>query len=541
MGEVGQPALAGREATAVVVAAAAAAADTSAAAAVLAAGRVWPADRVARGSWRAAPRRRLAAGCCRRAGKRQHLWTFPISAKRYPLATLTRGNLTLARLVDLDDHENAGTCDEPQLDELADAKLHGLGHLRSPLDPEDESRGWIDGVGGIWDYIVRTDALGQQAEEPYWLDRPAVGRFTVSTPLLADAFEPFNQGKPHWRRVRPFNFLLTAHTGALDRGELISRFLLITRYERDPRKWTRLRWINAYEPKRTYSIRVGRERTTPGSTAVVVNSYRDVLADYRVHPEAKSLGPHGEPCNEQTAGLLSRRHVTPIFPLRHRGKEGNRIDEREAGVADATELHTDYREPGVDPLWQLTVHVVRELPVAQAATGAGVSRRTIERAASQPAGQKPVWIAANQRGDKCGHHHRYFTAAVACCRRMERRHRRAYAGRPGYARRQDWTAERARVPVSPEPIGKTARAKLAAYAVAHARAQLRNAGIPRPPDHKALLAVYLEQLDRQATPDPESRLCACGCGQPVPAARRGRPRRYIDETHRKRAQRSSTR
>ena len=66
------------------------------------------------------------------------------------------------------------------------------------------------------------------------------------------AFERFNRGKHHWRQVRPFNFLLVAHSGALDRGELTSRFLLVARYERDPRKWTRLRWVNVYDPSRSY-------------------------------------------------------------------------------------------------------------------------------------------------------------------------------------------------------------------------------------------------------------------------------------------------
>ncbi|MGH2842650.1 MAG: hypothetical protein ACRDKL_03565, partial [Solirubrobacteraceae bacterium] len=36
----------------------------------------------------------------------------------------------------------------------------------------------------------------------------------------------------------------------------------------------------------------------------------------------------------------------------------------------------------------------------------------------------------------------HFTAAVACARRMERRYRRTYAGRPGYPKREDWLTER---------------------------------------------------------------------------------------------------
>ena len=391
------------------------------------------------------------------AGNRRQLWTFPISAKRYPLYTLKDGHPSLVRVIDLDDDENTPSDEPDQLDELADAKQHGLGHLLNPLDPKDESRDWIKDEW--WDYIVRTDALGQQAAERYWLDRPAIGRFNVSNHLLLRAFKHFNRSKPHWRQVRPFNFLLVAHSDALDRVELTDRFLLVARFEPDPRKWTRLRWINVHEPSRNYSIAPGKHRT-PGSTVVVVNTYRDVLADYRTHPEAKSLGPDGRPCDRQTVGLLGRRHVTPISPLRHRGKEGNRIDEREARVADPDATHTEYREPDSDPLWQLTVRVLRGLPVEQTAAGAGVSTRTVERA---------------RDGKLTG------------------------------------TTARA----------KQARANLADHAVKHARAQLRAAGIRRPPDREALLAAYLHHVDKPepAPADAQTPICP-GCGQPI--TRRGR-------------------
>jgi hypothetical protein len=158
-----------------------------------------------------------------------------------------------------------------------------------------------------------------------------------------------------------------------------------------------------------------------------------------------------------------------IPPLRHAGTEGNKIDERQAGVADPNEIQTEYRDLGSDPLWQLTVRVLRELPVAQTAAGAGVSERTVERT------------------------------------------------RAGGS------------------ISTTARAKLTDHAVKHARARLRALGVRRPADREALLATL---LDRQTAPDPEPQLCACGCGRPIPTDEgRGRPRKYIDEAHRKRAQR----
>jgi hypothetical protein len=147
---------------------------------------------------------------------------------------------------------------------------------------------------------------------------------------------------------------------------------------------------------------------------------------------------------------------------------------REAGVADPDATDTEYREPGSDPLWQLVVRVIRELPVEQTAKGAHVSTRTVKRAR---AGQ---------------------------------------------------------------PISAETQQKLTRYVLYRAGAQLKHAGVienPRTVSDEALLAAY---LDRQSAPEPRPQLCACGCGQPVPAGTRGRPRKYIDETHRKRAQRPAT-
>jgi hypothetical protein len=94
---------------------------------------------------------------------------------------------------------------------------------------------------------------------------------------------------------------------------------------------------------------------------------------------------------------------------------------------------------------------------------------------------------------------------------------------PGSAKSEIWISEQAHIPVRPEPIGKTARTKLARYAVRHARAELRKAGTRPPTDHEALLAA---NLDRHRTPESEPRLCACGCGQPTHVVTAGGPRRH---------------
>jgi hypothetical protein len=96
------------------------------------------------------------------------------------------------------------------------------------------------------------------------------------------------------------------------------------------------------------------------------------------------------------------------------------------------------------------------------------------------------------------------------------------------------TVERAR---AGQPIGKTARGLLTDHAIKHARAELQAAGIPRPSDHEALLATYLNH--QQNAPGPAPRLCACGCGQPVKHGRRGPAGKWHSDACRKRATRAS--
>jgi hypothetical protein len=60
-----------------------------------------------------------------------------------------------------------------------------------------------------------------------------------------------------------------------------------------------------------------------GRRAMVTNFFM-LLASYQRHPEAKSLGPDGKPCDFKTRGLLQRAHVTANWPPVYIGKESDR-------------------------------------------------------------------------------------------------------------------------------------------------------------------------------------------------------------------------
>ena len=49
-----------------------------------------------------------------------------------------------------------------------------------------------------------------------------------------------------------------------------------------------------------------------------------LLDSYQNHPEAKSLGPDGKPCEFDTRGLLQRAHIVANWPPIYIGKESDK-------------------------------------------------------------------------------------------------------------------------------------------------------------------------------------------------------------------------
>lgn len=279
------------------------------------------------------------------SGAQRPLFAFAVAAKRYALYTV-------------DQHGHP---------EMVRYSEHGLGHLLNPTDPESEDRDWIRQV---WEAIVRR-ALGLPVTDPPWLDRPALTRMAVTTPHLFKQFEKLNTGARYEDSIKPFNFGLVAHVHWTDRPPeaSVEGFQLVAPYTTDPRRWERLTWVDRYTGK-TYRI-----HTRHSGVGVRVKTYRDVLTGYPFHPEAKSLGPDGSPCDRQTVGLLGRRPVTALSVV-YIGKEANRLAEREAGlVQDLDEVQAEYGA-GADGD-EAFRQVLRQIPSTRLAKLSGVSASLI--------------------------------------------------------------------------------------------------------------------------------------------------------------------
>lgn len=172
-------------------------------------------------------------------GDSRQLWCYAISSKRYCLCILDKHRRPHVARNELDGKR------EPQCSE------HGLGHLLNPADMESEDREWIVRV---WETIV-SEHLSLSRQEPPWNTRPALTRFPIPSPWLLRRFAQRDAEKPYAERIKPFNFLLAAHTAPLGFPEDVdpNHFLLIAPYERDPRKWTKLPWTDVHSG-RAHSI-----------------------------------------------------------------------------------------------------------------------------------------------------------------------------------------------------------------------------------------------------------------------------------------------
>ena len=302
---------------------------------------------------------------------------YVISAKRYALYNVVDGRVVLST-------------------EKAPSE-HGLGHLADPSredltedepeaeDPDEDEvtepralgRAWI---AEAWRCLLSEEA-GLECEEPEWLDRLAISKLAISSPTMLHPFEGMNKEKPYRGQVKPYNFMLAAHVAPFGHplGVDPARFRLVAPFEPQASKWITLPWRNLYDRTRqTYSITTTApldERGDPDQ--VRVQALRDVLREYRNHPEAKSLGPDGKVCGRSTEGLLGRRPVA-VSMVHHIGKEANQLEDVEAGlVGDLGEVLTEYVDPAHDLLRTLVLPVLRDLSNREVARHIDVTDKTI--------------------------------------------------------------------------------------------------------------------------------------------------------------------
>jgi hypothetical protein len=278
-------------------------------------------------------------------GEQRQVYCLSIASKRYALFLRDNDGNPVLLQKRVNNHEDRWS-------------EHGLGHLRNPLNPDSDDRGWIPQA---WISIIRR-TLGLPTQSLGFEEVPAMGRVPITSPTAMRSLAKLNRGKKYRNRLKPFDFLLSCHVKQFGYPPEVDpeKFHLVAPYVPDPECWVDLPWIDQYSGKQ-YEI------TTEGfhgSRGVArVKTYGEVLREYEFHPGAKSADAKGKPSGKQTFGLLRRRHVR-IERIIYIGRESNRLEETEAGLIHSPEsVYTEYPDPSRDE-WQTRIlPVLQKLPI----------------------------------------------------------------------------------------------------------------------------------------------------------------------------------
>jgi len=225
--------------------------------------------------------------------QRRQLYGYSIAAKRYALYTKNENDI-----------------------QIVEPKAHGLGYF---YPPKDSPEGWEHEVPQwifeAWDWIMR-GTLGLKHKKPEWFDLPVMMKLTLST--SHHALKNLAKGP----LTRPHNFMMIPQVCSFGCPQNVdpNKFTLITQFSSERDMWMRAKCINIHDPESpTYELTDDYD----GCRALAKNFFM-LLGTYQNHPEAKSLGPDGKPCEFDTRGLLQRAHVTANWPPVYIGKESDR-------------------------------------------------------------------------------------------------------------------------------------------------------------------------------------------------------------------------
>jgi hypothetical protein len=226
-------------------------------------------------------------------GQRRQLYGYSIAAKRYALYTKTNDDI-----------------------EIVEPKAHGLGYFYPPKDsPEGWKHETPQWIFEFWDWIIRS-VLGLKPRKLPWLGLPVMVKLTLSTPH--HALKNIAKGP----LTRPNNFMMIPQITRFGHppGVDPSKCTFITSFSSERDQWMRSKCMNIHDPQSpVYEL----THEYDGRRALPKNFFM-LLESYQNHPEAKSLGPDGKPCDFDTHGLLQRAIIAANSPPIYIGKESDK-------------------------------------------------------------------------------------------------------------------------------------------------------------------------------------------------------------------------
>jgi hypothetical protein len=142
----------------------------------------------------------------------------------------------------------------------------------------------------------------------------------------------------------------------------------------------RSKCINIHDPQsRVYELADEYD----GRRAVPKNFFM-LMESYQNHPEAKSLGPDGKPCEFDTRGLLQRAHIVANWPPIYIGKESDRHWE-EGDDLSLLEFRTiEYKRKGYAIATDEQLERIAKLPKREFRRR-GINQHTLEKISGKAA------------------------------------------------------------------------------------------------------------------------------------------------------------
>ncbi len=255
------------------------------------------------------------------------LFCWAVSSKRYALFNLSADGTPILRKV----------------------SAHGLGHLLPPYKgdnppsdipapPESVMRNGVERWHcDLWFEIVSA-GLGAKPEMPRLdfhpaLNAPAVSRYGATAPELLGWFKGFNSDREYRDQVKPFGFLLSMS----NRRDWCDQEVIAPQTRRGrPAKQLQPKPVAPFDkdPAKVAANAFDRDTGRPVPHDAL-QTYREALAQYHLHPELKFIGG-----GYWDRGTTERRHIRAT-EIRHIGKEANALDLQEA-IGPESELDPDY-------------------------------------------------------------------------------------------------------------------------------------------------------------------------------------------------------
>ena len=321
--------------------------------------------------------------------EREPLYCLAVSPKRYVLF-------------------NIDTDGEPL---IRKASAHGLGHLIAPYN-DDEAPADIPvpvvplsklGVSrwqhDLWYRAIQAELAGIKVDlsDLPGFERPAMTSTSISTAEIARWFNKHNTDKPYRQQIRAFGFLISPIVGAFGKplGLAGQPFHLVAPFNNDDQSaWAATAFTDIHG-----GGQYGISTSEFNSTTAQVRTYRDIATKYLDHPDPRRLDEHGKPCQRNTRGRVTPRHINAIH-IEQIGKESNRLDEAAAGlIHDPADTYTTYNSPRRDTWTRLVLPVLQDIPRQDVADETGLSVSSIAeivagRARPHPANRQKLLSAA---------------------------------------------------------------------------------------------------------------------------------------------------